>query len=133
MPHIFSIAKMPSTFGNLVFVYSTLIVQDKFDQLSLFNTDSSFWVCDNSATGHICKDKALFTGDLVPSIYEIGLATGILNPTLMGMVTLRLTDDEGEKTFVHSEQCQFSSGLSSEFTVTQTISRIVPGICRVSG
>ena len=97
MPHIFSIAKTPSTFGNLVFAYSTLIVQDKFDQLSLFDTDSSFWVCDNSATGHICKDKALFTGDLVPSIYEIGSATGISNPTLMGTVTLRLTDDEGEK------------------------------------
>jgi hypothetical protein len=80
MPHIFSIAKKPSTFGTLVFAYSTLIVQDKFDQLSLFDTDSSFWVCDNSATGHICKDKALFTRDLVPSIYEIRSATGIFEP-----------------------------------------------------
>ncbi len=97
MPHIFSIAKTLSTFGNLVFAYSTLIVQDKFNQLSLFDTESLFWVCDDSATGHICKNKALFTGDLVPSVYEIGSATGILNPTLMGTATLRLTDDEGEK------------------------------------
>jgi hypothetical protein len=63
--------------------------------LSFFNTDSSFWVCDNSATGHICKDKSLFTGDLVPSIFEVGSATGILTPTLMGTVALWLTDDEG--------------------------------------
>jgi hypothetical protein len=97
MPPIFSIAKTPSTFGNLVFDYSTSIVQDKFNQLSLFDIDSSFWVCDNSTTGHICKDKVLFTGDLVPSIYEIRSATGILNPTVMGTVTLRLMNDEGEK------------------------------------
>jgi hypothetical protein len=54
-------------------------------------------VCDNSRTGHVCKDKALFIGDLVPSIYEIGSATGTTVPNLMGTVTLRLTDDEGEK------------------------------------
>ena len=35
------------------------------------------------------------TGDLVPSIFEVGSATGILTPTLMGTVILQLTDDEG--------------------------------------
>ncbi len=34
-------------------------------------------------------------GDLVPSIFEVGSATGISTPTLMGTVILRLTDDEG--------------------------------------
>ncbi len=63
--------------------------------LLFFDTDSTFWVCDNSATGHICKDKSLFTGDLVPSIFKVGSATGILTPTLMGTITLQLTDDEG--------------------------------------
>ena len=63
--------------------------------LSFFDTDSSFWVCNNSATGHICKDKSQFSGELVPSIFKVGSATGILTPTLMGTVTLRLTDDEG--------------------------------------
>jgi hypothetical protein len=38
-PHIFSIAKTPSTFGKLAFAYSTLTAQDELDQLSLFNTD----------------------------------------------------------------------------------------------
>jgi hypothetical protein len=67
------------------------------DPLLSFDMDSSFWVCDNSATGHICNNKELFTDELVPSIYEIGSATGILMPTLMGTVTLRITDNEGAK------------------------------------
>jgi hypothetical protein len=97
-PHIFSIARTTLKFGTLAtFAYSTSTAQDDLDQLSLFDTDSSFWVCNNSATGHICKDKALFTGDLVPFIYEIGSATGTTVPNLMGMDTLQLTDDEGEK------------------------------------
>jgi hypothetical protein len=74
--------------------YSTLAASAQLNGLSFFDTDSSFWVWDNSTTGHICKDKSLFTGDLVPSIFEVGLATGISTPTLMGTVILRLTDDE---------------------------------------
>ncbi len=86
MTHIFSIARTTSTFGTLAtFAYSTSTAQDNLDQLSLFDTDCSFWVCNNSATGHICKDKALLTGDLVPSIYEIGSATGTPVPNLMGI------------------------------------------------
>jgi len=41
------------------------------------------------------SNKSLFTGDRVPSIFEVGSATGISTPTLMGTVILRLTDDEG--------------------------------------
>jgi hypothetical protein len=59
--------------------------------------DSSFLVCDNSATGHICNNKALFTDELVPSIYQVGSATGILVPNLMGTVILCVMDDEGVK------------------------------------
>jgi hypothetical protein len=62
-----------------------------------FNTDSSFWVWDNSAMGHICNNKTLFTDELVPLIFEVSSATRISTPTLMGTVTLRITDDEGAK------------------------------------
>jgi hypothetical protein len=59
------------------------------DELMLsFDTDSSFWVCDNAATGHICGEKSLFSGDLVPSIYKVSTANGIDSPTLMGTVIL---------------------------------------------
>jgi len=60
-----------------------------------FDTDSSFWVCDNAATGHICREMALFSEDLVPSIYKVSTANGIDSPTLMGTVILRLRDNAG--------------------------------------
>jgi hypothetical protein len=65
--------------------------------MSFFNTDSSFWVCDNSVTGHVCNDKSLFSGELVPSIYIVGAATGISEPALMGIVILWFTDDNRNK------------------------------------
>jgi hypothetical protein len=75
--------------------YLTFAPTAQLSNLLFFATVSSYWVCDNSATGHICKEKSLFSRDLVPSIFKVGSATGILTPTLMGTVTLRLTDDEG--------------------------------------
>ena len=60
-----------------------------------FGTDLSFWVCDNAATSHICQEKSLFSGDLVPSTYKVSTANGIDSPTLMGTVILRLRDNEG--------------------------------------
>jgi hypothetical protein len=58
--------------------------------------DSSFWVCDNAATGHICKDKSSFSS-LVPSIYSVSTANGIESPLLMGTVSLNLRDVEGNR------------------------------------
>ncbi len=78
-------------------MHSTLTDLADHDPLSLFNTDSFFWVCDNSATGHICNNKDLFTNKLVSLIYQVGLATGILVPNLMGTVILWVTDNEGVK------------------------------------
>ncbi len=62
-----------------------------------FDTDSLFCVCDNAATGHICKDKSLFADDLVPLIYIVSTANVIDSPTLMGNVYLHLRVDEGNK------------------------------------
>ncbi len=64
---------------------------------SFFDRESSFWVCNNSATGHICNDKSLFSGELVPSIYIVGAVTGTSEQMLMGTVVLRLTEDNGDK------------------------------------
>ncbi len=80
-----------------VFVHLTLTDLVDCDPLSLFDMDSSFWVCDVSANGHICNSKELFTNKLVPSIYQVGSATGILVPNLMVTVILWVTDNEGVK------------------------------------
>ena len=82
--------------GFTTFAYSTLASVHE-NTMTSFNIDSSFWVCDNLATGHICKDRTLFIGNLVSLIYIVGAATGTSEPTLMGMVQLRITGDDGEK------------------------------------
>ena len=95
-PHIFSIGRTTSTLrGFTTFAYSTLAETNDCEQLTSFDMNSSFWVCNNLVTGHICNNKTLFAGDLVPSIFEIGSATRTLMPTLMGTVILWLTDNEG--------------------------------------
>jgi len=71
---------------TMIAAHSTLAASTQLSDLSFFDTDSSFWVCDNSATGHISKDKS--------STFEVGSATGISTPTLMDTVILRLIDDE---------------------------------------
>jgi hypothetical protein len=89
--------------GFTTFAYSTLASVHE-NTMTSFNIDSSFWVCDNLATGHICKDRTLFIGNLVSLIYIVGAATGTSEPTLMSMVQLQITDDDGEKhtfTFTH--------------------------------
>jgi hypothetical protein len=45
---------------------SSTMTQIYANATSFFDTDSLFWVCNNSATGHICNDKSLFSGELVP-------------------------------------------------------------------
>ncbi len=76
---------------------SSTMTQIYANAISFFDTDSLFWVCNNSATGHICNDKSLVSGELVPSIYIVGTATGTSEPTLMGTVVLWLIDGNGDK------------------------------------
>jgi hypothetical protein len=85
-----------SSLKNLT-AYATADSDIKGDTMISFDTDSLFWVCDNAASGHICKDKSLFSGDLVPLIYIVRTANGFVTPTLMGNVNLHLRDNEGNK------------------------------------
>ena len=69
-----------------------------------FDTDSTFWVCDNLATGHVCNDKALFHGPLVPFCYWIGSTTGTSSVDLMCTVIIWVKDNNGiEHTFTLDE------------------------------
>ena len=87
-PNINPCDSLHKLMGFTTFTFSTLAASLHENTMTSFDTDSSFWVCDNSATGHICNDRTLFTGDLVPSIYIVGAATGTSEPTLMGTVDL---------------------------------------------
>jgi hypothetical protein len=81
------------TYNNSIIAYESNLCHCNIS----FDTDSSFWVCNNSVTGHICNDKSIFSGELVPSIYIVGAATGSSKPTLMGTVIHRLTYNNGAK------------------------------------
>jgi hypothetical protein len=95
VPHIFSLAC--TQFHVFTTLAYSMLTQAHANMMSSFDTDLSFWVCDNLATGHICNDKALFHGKLVPSIYVVGAATGLSEPSLMGTVLLIVMGDNGEK------------------------------------
>jgi hypothetical protein len=82
--------------GFTTLAYS-MLTQAHANTMLSFDTDSSFWVCDNLVTGHICNDKVFFQGKLVPSIYIVGVATGLSEPSLMGTVVLKVMDDDGKK------------------------------------
>ncbi len=89
MLYIFLIERMiTSVHAFIVFAHSNMADLTDFDPLSSFNMDSSSRVCDDLATGHICSNKALCADELVPSIFQVGSATGILVPNLMGTVIL---------------------------------------------
>ncbi len=99
---------------------------DDFDQLASFDTDSSFWVCDNLATGHIYNNKALFMRELIPSIFDIGSATGTQMPTLMGTVILRITDDEGEKHLFALNSINYLPGSPVNLLSLRQLAKLYP-------
>jgi hypothetical protein len=75
--HTFFIERtFTSVHAFTVFAHLTIADLTDFDPLSSFDTDSSSWVCDNLATGHICNNKALFADELVPSIFQVGSQLG---------------------------------------------------------
>ena len=70
------------------------------NRMSTFDTSLSFCVCNNSATGHICNDKTKYHGELVPSIFVVGTATGTTGKLNMGTIILSVHDNAGvEHTF----------------------------------
>jgi hypothetical protein len=46
---------------GLTTIPSSILTQTFASEVIPFNADSSFWVCDNLATGHICNNKSLFS------------------------------------------------------------------------
>jgi hypothetical protein len=73
-----------------------------------FDTDSIFFVCDNSTTGHICNDlKKFVPGSLRQSNKSLTTANGT-GPCLQeGTVRLQLVDDDGQKHTFILDNCLF--------------------------
>jgi hypothetical protein len=129
---------MHTLIGFTTFAFLTLARVHE-NTMTSFNVDSSFWVCDNLATRHIFNDETLFIGDLVPSIYIVGAAMGTSEPTLMGTVQLRITDNNGKKHTFNLTHMNYmptspvnllsTSVLSKQFTDEKGTDTHETGIC----
>jgi hypothetical protein len=88
IPHTLTFSATCTQLVGFTTIPSSTMAQIYANATLFFDTVSSFWVCNKSATGHICNDKLLFSGELVPSIYHVSTATGTSEPMLMGTVVL---------------------------------------------
>jgi hypothetical protein len=107
---------------GLTTLLSSILTQAFASEVIPFDIDSSFWVCNNLATGHICNNKSLLSGELVPSIYIVGAAMGTTEPTLMGMVILHTTDNNGKKHSFTLTHVNYMPKLPVNLLSTQVLS-----------
>ena len=84
--------------------------------------DSVFFVCDNSTTGHICKDILKFIpGSLCQPNKSLTTADGT-GPCLQeGMVQLHLNDDNGVKHIYILEKCLYHPDLPVNLLSTRQL------------
>ena len=71
-----------------------------------FDTDSIFFVCDNSTTGHICNDLLKFVpGSLQQTTRRLTTANGTGPPVQEGTIKVNLADDDGKVHMFLLEGC----------------------------
>ncbi len=76
IPHTLTFSANCTRLVQFTTIPSSTMTRIYANTMSFIDTDSSFLVCNNSATGHTCNDKSLFLGELIPSIYFVDAATG---------------------------------------------------------
>lgn len=69
--------------------------------VATFDSNSAFWMCDNSATRHMCNDANMFHGQLLPSTYDVNSATGTSSQLKMGTVVLSVADNDVWSILLH--------------------------------
>ncbi len=73
-----------------------------------FNTDSIFFVCNNSTTGHICNDIWKFIPDTMQQTNNSLTTANGMEPCLQeGTVRIRLIDDAGTQHIFILDNCLY--------------------------
>ena len=94
--------------------------------VAMFDTDSSFWVCDNSVAGHIYNNVLMYHGSLVLSIYWTGTAhRNSDNEDMMGTVILWLTVNEGVEHIFTLEKILYLKGSLVNIMSTRCLSELI--------
>ena len=85
---------------NILHGFTTSFADADLERLNTqvpFDTDSIFFVCDNSTTGHICNDLQKFIpGTLQQTNRRLTTANGTGPPVQEGTIRINLTDDDGK-------------------------------------
>jgi hypothetical protein len=93
--------------------FTTLFAGVDTEQLNTqihFDTDSVFFVCDNSTTGHICNDIQQFVpGSLYQTNKSLLTANGTGLCLQEGTVNISLIDDNGTRHAFILDSCLYHS------------------------
>jgi hypothetical protein len=91
--------------------FTTLFADVDTEQLNtqiLFDTDSAFFVCDNSTTGHICNDIQQFVpGSLYQTNKSLTTANGTGLCLQEGTIKISLIDDNGTRHAFILDNCLY--------------------------
>ena len=97
--------------GANAFGFATSFADVDTEQLNTqihFDTDSSFFVCDNSTTGHICNDIRKFVpGSIRQTNKSLTTANGTGSCLQEGTVKIRLIDDAGTQHVLILDNCLY--------------------------
>ncbi len=100
------ISKGANTLG-----FTTSLADVDTEQLNTqvhFDTDSLFFVCDNSTTGHICNDIRKFVpGSIRQTNKSLTIANGTGSCLQEGIVKIRLIDDMGTQHIFVLDNCLY--------------------------
>jgi len=97
--------------GANAFVFTTSFADVDTEKLNTqvhFDTDSTFFVCDNSTTGHICNDIQKFIPDSIRQTNKsLTTANGTGSCLQEGTVKIRLIDDAGSQHVFILDNCLY--------------------------
>jgi len=82
--------------------------QERMNTQVPFDTDSIFFVCDNSSTGHICNDISKFVpGTMRDTLCRLTTANGTGSCLREGTVRVHLIDDNSKRHVFVLENCLY--------------------------
>ena len=106
--------------------FTTSYADADSEQLNMqvpFDIYSIFFVCDNSTTGHICKNLIKFiTGTLHYTNPRLTTANGTGPPVQEGTLKTHLTDDDGRVYLCFLEGMHISPIITIKLAINQKIS-----------
>jgi hypothetical protein len=118
-------SKQQSTGSHSLYGFTASFADVDTEQLNTqihFDTDSVFFVCDNSTTGHICKNIRRFVpGSLCQTNKSLTTANGTGSCLQEGIIRLNLINDNGTKHVFVLDDCLYHPDLPVNLLSTRRL------------